>query len=861
MRKNRFSKTIALALSGVVLFSALQCGFVAVAEENGPEDEATENIEQLPEALSSMDAVQENASFALYCDQTNGNFAVLDKRSGAVWYAFDPDYANAVTVEGTAEEAGSLLKIAFYDKDSMLDVMTSAVDAVGRDQVVYQTVDNGIRFELEMGQKQGESPIPTAISETRMNEMVLSKLEDDWDRNKATSIYMLYTKEDTDPEEYEQLCKKYPLLKTENLYIMREELSDNEIETTAEYFQSVGYTAEDAKEDNEAVGVKAEQSSKPYFKLPLEIILTEDGFRATVDMEQLESNEEYRIAQVTFLEYFGAGRHNTKGELFFPDGSGLMMAYGSDQAVAPVKEVSATVYGENYALNLDRSASVIQAVRMPVYGNLQEAGGYLATVEQGDALAKIVARASDENNQFNTAYTTFAVRAVDEFKFEDWGSASYNWLAFEEDAYVGKLSIHYTLLEKGKASLSDMAAAYRKYLKDTGVIDKPLQEGDIPFYLETLGYYTRKDRFIGIPISRKTPLTTFAQAEEMMEALRESGIKNIALRYLGYANDGLSNTVYNKLNIAGCLGGEQGFRELMAYAAEHQIDFYPDMELSLVAEDRWFDGFIASWDAIRTLDKKYGGWAETRLSDSKQDKETFRYAISADKISNYAKDLMRAFERLSLNSASIGSLGEHLNANFYKRNSINRQNSQHYISEIFESYGEKYDLMTSGGNYYTLKQSSHIVNLPTQDSDYNINGYEVPFVQMALHGYKQYAGVPINLSGEYKEEVLHAVAAGAGIYFVLNCDNTKYLKDSEYSKYYSTRFEDWEDTATEIYQKANAVLSQVNHAEMVGFEQLSDEVTKTVYGNQKAVIVNYSDQAFSYQGKTVEAKSFALVEA
>ena len=132
MRKNRFSKTIALALSGVVLFSALQCGFVAVAEENGPEDEATENIEQLPEALSSMDAVQENASFALYCDQTNGNFAVLDKRSGAVWYAFDPDYANAVTVEGTAEEAGSLLKIAFYDKDSMLDVMTSAVDAVGR---------------------------------------------------------------------------------------------------------------------------------------------------------------------------------------------------------------------------------------------------------------------------------------------------------------------------------------------------------------------------------------------------------------------------------------------------------------------------------------------------------------------------------------------------------------------------------------------------------------------------------------------------------------------------------------------------------------------------------------------------------
>ncbi len=858
MRKNSFSKTVSLVLAGACILGALGCGFTASADE--PQDAAkTGTASSLSTELAATDIVAQNDIFALYCDQATANFMIKQKKTGAIWYAYDPGYQDAVTIEDVMAQAGSLLKIEFYDKDAVLHTMTSLTDAVQREQVSYQAIDNGICIEIVMGEKVGESPIPQAISEARMKKMVLDKLESTWDQKKAVSIYTLYSKEETDPDEYEQLCKNYPLLKQESIYILNSDLEDAQVDATVKFFRQVGYTVADAQADNKAVGVNIEAASKPYFKFPLQIVLTDKGFTASIDMSAVEYNDNYRLTNITFLEYFGAGRHNQDGELFFPDGSGVMMAYGNDETLAPVKEISSVTYGDNYALTADNITSIIQDVRIPVFGNLNTNGGYLAVMRDGDAIARLIARTSDENNLFNTAYATFVVRSVDEFKFEDWGSAGYSWLAFEQDLYSGSLTIDYMLMDKEHATLSDMASLYRNHLKQTGVISEKVQSKNIPFYLETLGYYTRKDRFIGIPINKKTPLTTFEQAEEMLSVLSEKGVKNLQLRYLGYANNGMKNMVYNKLNIEGSLGGASQFKRLIQYTLDNGIGFYPDMELSLVAADKWFDGFSASRDGIRTLDKKYGGWAETQLSDGVQNKETFHYAVSADKIQKNAQKLMKSFEKLTLTSASFGSLGEHLNANYYKRNSVNRQESMSYLAEVFASYGEKYDLMTRGGNLYTLKESDHILNLPTQSSRYNINGYEVPFIQMVLHGYKQYAGVPLNLSGQHTAEILQAVATGSGIYFNLNYDNTEYLKDSDYSNYYSTRFEDWVDEAITMYQKANAVLSNVHQAEMIQYEMLSDDVSKTVYDNGKAVIVNYSDQAFTYQGKTVPANDFALV--
>ena len=51
----------------------------------------------------------------------------------------------------------------------------------------------------------------------------------------------------------------------------------------------------------------------------------------------------------------------------------------------------------------------------------------------------------------------------------------------------------------------------------------------------------------------------------------------------------------------------------------------------------------------------------------------------------------------------------------------------------------------------------------------------------------------------------------------------------------------------------------VLNAEMSGHVRLADNITLTSYNNGKGILVNYGEQAFTWQGTTVEGRSFALV--
>ena len=47
---------------------------------------------------------------------------------------------------------------------------------------------------------------------------------------------------------------------------------------------------------------------------------------------------------------------------------------------------------------------------------------------------------------------------------------------------------------------------------------------------------------------------------------------------------------------------------------------------------------------------------------------------------------------------------------------------------------------------------------------------------------------------------------------------------------------------------------------MSGHERLTEQVTLTRYDNGKGILVNYADEAFTWQGVTVEGRDFALVD-
>ena len=86
------------------------------------------------------------------------------------------------------------------------------------------------------------------------------------------------------------------------------------------------------------------------------------------------------------------------------------------------------------------------------------------------------------------------------------------------------------------------------------------------------------------------------------------------------------------------------------------------------------------------------------------------------------------------------------------------------------------------------------------------------------------------------------------------------VKNTNYSELYSTNFEHWKDAAIAEYQRVAAVLDGCQSSTIEDHKQLAADVYMTVYENGAAVVVNYSDKAYTYNNTTIDAKNFARVQ-
>ena len=71
------------------------------------------------------------------------------------------------------------------------------------------------------------------------------------------------------------------------------------------------------------------------------------------------------------------------------------------------------------------------------------------------------------------------------------------------------------------------------------------------------------------------------------------------------------------------------------------------------------------------------------------------------------------------------------------------------------------------GNDYALPYADIVTNMDLSGSGYTIIDEEVPFYQLAIHGFVNYVGSPLNNCGNEEEELLESAEYGAGLSFSL----------------------------------------------------------------------------------------------
>ena len=673
------------------------------------------------------------------------------------------------------------------------------------------------------------------------------------------------------------------------------------------------YTFEELDKDHEQTKYTATEKSPALFKMALEYTIDEDGLVVRLPANGIRYDESlYKLESIEMLPYMGAGENDGDfndggdGYVFFPDGSGTLFDF-QQLNTGTQSTFTGKIYGQDYAYHsisgkhqetirypafglvsyADENKVVTDytsikenavydedgnVVKMPTYGTktvqTSSKRGYLAVIEEGDAMAEISSVHMSSTTVYNTVKMTFYPRPKDSYNMADAISVGSNTTieVTSKRKYVGNYKVRYFMLsdddlakEAGlnsyyECSWLGMAVAYRDYLEKTGVINRLKNTNkNIPLYIETYGALQTTEKILSIPVDVMTPLTTFENIGTMyaelsssiadaMQKLVDDGenvgttssssgsFNNIKFKLTGFANGGMTSTVPYHLNWESAVGGASGFKKLVAYAKQEGFGIFPDFDFAYINKTDIFDGVDLKEDAVKTIDNRYTSkreWSATYQTYVGY----YQLAMAPSSFDKFVSKLTSNYMKYEPIGISVSTLGSDLNSDFNEDDPLNREDSKEYtidalkkISELTNNDGSRVEVMTDGGNSYTWKYIDYILNMPLNSSRYNKSSNAVPFIGVVLHGYVNFAGTPINEEGDIEYAFLKAVENGASIYFTLAYQNTQKLKeDSRLSEHYSIIYDIWKDDLVDLYVELNNLLCDLQDKIIIGHEFLTGE--------------------------------------
>lgn len=513
------------------------------------------------------------------------------------------------------------------------------------------------------------------------------------------------------------------------------------------------------------------------------------------------------------------------------------------------------------------------------YKTVMASRGFLAILEEGDALASIYTdHGGNVQHKYNTVFTEFNPRPKDSYNLASVISVGENatWTVVSERKYTGSYRIRYIMLTDAdkieevakenasaagnlfEASYVGMANAYRAQLLKNGTLTALQNEADsVPLYIETLGVMKVQEKVLSVPVTRRRALTTFDDIKTMYSELKEAGITNLNFRLNGFANEGISGLVPYKVKFEKAAGGDDGYSELVKYAEENNFGLFPEFEFSYASLDKWFDGFSLKRDGLKTIDNRYTT-KRTYSATYQFFTSTGSIAISPSVFSKIFGSMQTYMTKLGVKDISVSTLGSDLNSDFDKKEPYNREDSKSFVTGTLSKIKEAYkEVMVDGGNAYTLAYVDHVLNVSLDSSNYTYASESIPFFGLVFHGYLNFAGTPTNMAGDVDREILKLIENGASPYFILAMQNTEKLKEySDLSRYYSIKYSIWKDDLIKIYNEVNTALADVMYSPLKNHEFLIGERIPTQAEAER-------DQQLEEENKANEekAKAEALAEA
>lgn len=862
-------KKIYLALAAVALVVIVA---VVVASVLNPALTVVQAIDHNDYASSSDDDWDvytdgtiklESANIELDFDVASTHFTVLNKNTGVLMSS-----VSDIDTESLSDDApayNSELIVLYYDTLFTKNYLYSSKNSVDFGISEVKTNGEAIRVYYTLRKTQHKNFAPEVVTEKVFTEL----LEPNISKYLARQFkiwYKLYKSEDNDSDT-NAMKSKYPALKKQNLYILKSgAVSENGYKEITSIMLTGGYTQDQYMEDAEKLGIDVSEAGMTVgFVVPVEYKVTNEGFTARVLTDKFQSDSDnFMLTSFSLLPNFGAQSTNTDGYAFIPDGSGAII----NVAEKPGKSISKTVYGTNGAITNDITTQLAQDTYLPVFGYNRGEDGFFAVITNAAEEATVNADILGGTNRQTAVYADFNLFNYDVTDIQAASSVPvYN--LYTENPIVVNPEVRYYLLDSTTNSYSSMAKIYRDHLIETKVLGARLEKTEnIPFYLDLTGYFMTDETIVGVPYIKNNVISTLKGANQAVKTLSDLGVKDINVRLKAYGNGGLFQYLSEEFNLLGEVGTVDELKDLASLLKNQNGMLYLEHNVGVVYNDRAFDSFTRQTHASRTLTKITAINGEYNIVTRETDDVSYKhYLISPAYFTDIVSRFTKTFNKKVGTTDGIGyswsMYGKKLWSDFDEDNTVDRTISSVYANQAMNVACETFgDMITDGGNIYAVNKVSAILNMPIADSLYDAVSYKVPFMQMVLHGYKDYAAAPFNIAANGAHNKLASIESGAYVYYSCYTESDEVIKRiKDRSIQYPTGITGIYDRIAGDYKEFNELFAPLRTQLIVEHECLERDLFVTTYEDGTKIVVNYNIYDCEAYGQTVPSAGYIVIKA
>lgn len=578
--------------------------------------------------------------------------------------------------------------------------------------------------------------------------------------------------------------------------------------------------------------------------------MDETGFVVTIPQDKIveEQSDKYTVATFSIFPFLGYSQlGQDEGYMIIPDGQGAIIEL-KDNEGRYSSPYDRPVYGTNIGIEdtVNSMWSVAtEPIIMPVFGMVHSADqiGFLGVIEEGDQAARIMAYPNGVRTSFDWVAARYTYRMV---YAQPTGPSSGTVSMRTEKARDFDIVQRFFLEDGETATYAGLASAWREYMVEKGTFANA-DDREFDVQIDFLGL-EKENYVLG---KQDVVMTSFQQAEDMINELYAGGVEHMAIVYRGWQKEGLTGSLpTDGYTPAASLGGKEGFESLAALAKEKGLS------LALEAD---FLTLNPTVNPVLTYN------AFKKITSQTFSKPSFGLVydsmnyLTPVKTLEIGQNVIKEMQSGGAPGISLTGVTQLMADYYYQNHYHDTTELQDIYTTLVQSAGEAMPATLASANAYLWPYADALSDMPVAGSDYTYTAREIPLLAIATSGQIPYYAEYVNFQANNKEFFLNMLEQGARPCFLLTWEDPIELQNSNSSGIYSSRYELYRDTIITWYTELNAFQQQVKGASILRHD-VEGSMTRVTWTNGVKVYLNFGDKQASMDDVTLDGMAYKVVK-